>query len=216
MKSIELKGSLRESIGKSNAKNLRKEKLVPCVMYGQGENLHFQIEEKEFNKVVYTADAYLIKFDIDGKKVNGIVRDVQYHPVTDRILHADFYQVEEKSPVWIMLPVSMEGSPVGVLKGGRLVQKMRKLKVKGLSGDLPERITIDVSDLDIGKSIKVKELNIDNIELLDPANAVVVLVKTARGALTDEDEEGEEGEGEEGEEGAAEGEEGASKEESAE
>jgi len=214
MKTIELKGNLRESIGKTNAKNLRKEKLVPCVMYGQGENLHFQVEEKAFNKVIYTADAYIIKLDIDGKQVDAILRDVQYHPVTDRVLHADFFQIEEKTPVWTMLPVTLEGSSVGVLKGGRLVQKMRKVKIKGLPADLPEHITIDISDLDIGKSVKIKDLNIDKAELLDPANAVVVLVKTARGVQTEE--EGEEGEEGEGEEGAAEGGESAPAEESAE
>jgi large subunit ribosomal protein L25 len=213
MKTIKLKGSLRENIGKSNAKNLRKEKLVPCVMYGQGENLHFQIEEKEFNKVVFTADAYVISFDIDGKKADAIVRDVQYHPVTDRIIHADFYEVNEKSPVWIMLPVAMEGASIGVLKGGRLVQKMRKIKVKGIPGDLPEHITVDISKLDIGKSIKIKDLKFDKIEFLDPANAVVVLVKTARGVQTDAEAEGEEAEGEEA---AAEGGESAPAEESAE
>lgn len=213
MKTIKLKGSLRENIGKSNAKNLRKEKLVPCVMYGQGENMHFQIEEKEFNKVVFTADAYVISFDIDGKKADAIVRDVQYHPVTDRIIHADFYEVNEKSPVWIMLPVAMEGASIGVLKGGRLVQKMRKIKVKGIPGDLPEHITVDISKLDIGKSIKIKDLKFDKIEFLDPANAVVVLVKTARGVQTDAEAEGEEAEGEEA---AAEGGESAPAEESAE
>jgi large subunit ribosomal protein L25 len=202
MKSIEVKGNLREVVGKTTAKTLRKEDKVPCELYGQGENVHFYIAEKAFKKLVYTADAYLVNIDIDGKVYQSIIRDVQYHPVSDRVMHADFYHVTEDSPLWTMLPVRIVGSSVGVVKGGRLVQKMRKIKIKGIAKDLPEDITIDISDLDIGKSVKVKDLAIENIELMDPDNAVVVLIKTARGVAADE-EEGEEGE--EGEEAAAEG-----------
>jgi large subunit ribosomal protein L25 len=195
MKSIDVKGSLREAVGKTTAKLLRKENEVPCVLYGQGENVHFHISEKAFKKLVYTPDAYLVNIDIDGKVYQSIIRDVQYHPVSDKVIHADFYHVLEDSPLWTMLPVRIVGSSVGVIKGGRLVQKMRKIKIKGIAKNLPEDITIDITTLDIGKSIKIKDLAIENIELLDPLNAVVVLIKTARGVQADE--AGEEGEGEE-------------------
>ncbi len=202
MKTIDLNGKLRKTVGKTDAKNLRKEELVPCVIYGKGENIHFQVEEKAFKKIVYTPNAYIVNFDIEGKNFQGILRDVQYHPVSDRVIHADFYQIDDKSPVWMKVPVVLEGSSIGVLKGGRLVQKMRKLKVKALPGDLPDDIKIDISKLDVGKSIKIANLEMDKVELLDPANAVVVLVKTARTVV--ETVEG----GEEGEESAAEGGEG--------
>jgi len=194
MKSIEVKGNLREAVGKTTSKALRKQDKVPCVMYGQGENIHFYIDAKAFKKLVYTADSYLVNIDIEGKVYQAIIRDVQYHPVSDKVMHADFYHVDENSPLWTMLPVRVVGSSIGVIKGGRLVQKMRKIKIKGMAKDLPEDITIDISDLDIGKSVKIKDLEIKDIELMDPDNAVVILIKTARGAQVDEEEEGEEGE----------------------
>lgn len=193
MKSIDVKATLREAVGKTNSKAVRRQDQVPCVMYGQGQNVHFQIIEKAFKKLVYTPNAYLVNIDVEGTAYKAIIRDVQYHPVTDKVIHADFYQITDNSPVWMMLPVRMVGSSIGVLKGGRLVQKMRKIKVKGLPGDLPDDIKIDISKLDLGKSIKIKDLAIDKIELMDPSNAVVILVKTARGvqAAAGEEEEGE-------------------------
>lgn len=200
MKSIVVKGRLREEVGKKNSKQLRENKSVPCVMYGQGENIHFEIAEVDFKDIVYTPNSYIVELDLDGKKYKSVIRDLQFHPVNDNILHADFFQINEKEPVWVKLPVRFEGSPVGVLNGGRLVKKMRKLNVKALLKDLPDDVTIDISDLGIGQSINIRELDFDNIEILEPGNSVVVLVKSARGILTDEEEEEEE-EGEEGVEG---------------
>ncbi len=201
MKTVEVKGSLRESVGKTNSKNLRKQDQIPCVLYGNGENVHFHTHENSFKEVVYTPNAYLVKLDIDGKAFDAVLRDIQFHPVSDKIIHADFYQVHEKEPVWMRMPVVLTGNAIGVLNGGRLVQKMRKVKVKGLASQLPDEITIDITDLAIGKSIKIANLTFDGIEFMEPANAVVVLIKTARAAVLAAEEEGEEGE--EGAEGEA-------------
>ncbi len=208
MKSIEVKGSLREKVGKSTSKNLRRQDQIPCVLYGNGENVHFHTHENSFKEIVYTPNAYLAKIDIDGKNYQAVLRDIQFHPVSDKIIHADFFQVEDKTPVWMRIPVVLEGSAIGVLNGGRLVQKMRKVRVKAIPGNLPDDIKIDITDLAIGQSIKIANLAIEGLEFLEPDNAVLVIVKTARAAVLAEDEEGEKGEEGEGEE-EGEGKEGA-------
>lgn len=211
MKSVELKGSLRKELGKATSKNLRKEEQIPCVLYGngKGENVHFHTHENSFKEIVYTPNAYLVHVDIEGEKYDAVLRDIQYHPVSDKILHVDFFQVHEKEPVWMRIPVVVEGSSIGVLNGGRLVQKMRKVRVKALPSVLPDELKIDITKLAIGKSIKIADLDIEGLEFLEPENAVIVLVKTARAVVLaegEEEEEGEEGaEGAEGETTAAEG-----------
>lgn len=202
MKSVELKGSFRKELGKSSSKNLRKQDQIPCVLYGNGENVHFHTHENSFKEIVYTPNAYLVDIDIEGKKYQAVLRDIQFHPVTDKIIHVDFFQVHEKEPVWMRVPVVLTGSAIGVLNGGRLVQKMRKVRIKALPSVLPDELKIDISKLAIGKSIKIADLNFEGLEFLEPQNAVLVLVKTARAVVlaTDEEEEGEEGaEGAEGE-----------------
>lgn len=205
MKTVELKGSLREAVGKASSKNLRKEGQVPCVLYGNGENVHFHTHENSFKELVFTPNAYLVNIEVEGKTYQAVLRDIQFHPVNDKILHVDFFQVDEKEPVWIKLPVVLEGSSVGVIAGGRLVQKMRKIKVKALPNELPDEIKVDITKLAIGKSIKIKDLDTDGLEFMEPANAVVVLVKMARAAAlaAGTTEEGEEGEGEAAEGGDA-------------
>jgi len=213
MKSVELKGSLRKKVGKATSKTLRKEDQIPCVLYGNGENVHFHTHENSFKEIVYTPNAYLVHVDIEGKKYDAVLRDIQYHPVSDKILHVDFFQVHEKEPVWMKIPVVIVGSSIGVLNGGRLVQKMRKVRVKALPGVLPDELKIDITKLTIGKSIKIADLKIEGLEFLEPENAVVVLVKTARAVVLAEGEEGEEGEeGVEGETEAGEGGEGKTEE----
>jgi large subunit ribosomal protein L25 len=201
MKTVEVKASLREAVGKKTSKDLRKQDQIPCVLYGNGENVHFHTHKNSFKEIVYTPNAYLVNLDIDGKTYKAVLRDIQFHPVFDQIIHADFFQVEDKKPVWMKMPVVVTGNAIGVLNGGRLVQKMRKVKVKGLANILPDEITIDITKLAIGKSIKIADLKFEGIEFMEPANAVVVLVKTARAAALAVGEEGEEGE--EGAEGEA-------------
>jgi len=199
MKKVSMSGSLRGNVGKKDAKKARKEGLVPCVLYGGKEQLHFAIEEKAFKPVLFTPDVFLIKLEVDGKNFDVILQDVQYHPVTDSLLHADFLEVIPGKQVKVSVPVELTGTSKGVLRGGRLIKKFRKLLVKGLIEHLPEKIVVDISKLDIGDSIKISNLKLDNIEFLDPATAMVVTVRTARVvAATAEEEEEEAAEGEEG------------------
>jgi len=182
MKTFELKGSLRTDLGKKANKALRKSEMVPCELYGGGENVHFAISEKVFNKVLFTPEVYIINVDIEGKKFSCVLRDVQYHPVNDKAIHADFYQVFEDKAFEVELPIRIEGFAKGIQAGGKLAIISRKLKVKGIMANLPENLLIEVSDLGLGRSIQVGELTYDKLELLNSKNSVVVQVKLTRAA----------------------------------
>lgn len=205
MKLLEIKCSLRESIGKKDSKKIRKEGNVPCVLYGGGENIHFLAPENDFRHLVYTPNVYLLKLDIAGKVYDAVLQDIQFHPVTDKILHMDFYQVFEDKPVSIDIPVQLNGVPEGVKQGGKLALEARRIRARALPGQLPDILQVDVSRIGLGKSIKVGELDFPDIELLDSPNLVLASVKLTRSARgIAGEEEGEEGE--EGQEGEGEGE----------
>ncbi|MCB2219916.1 MAG: 50S ribosomal protein L25/general stress protein Ctc [Bacteroidetes bacterium] len=208
MKTVSMSGSLRENVGKKDAKKHRREGKIPCVLYGGEKQVHFVIDDMDFSKIIFTPEVFIINLKIDDKDYTAILQDVQYHPVTDRVLHADFLQVLEGKPVIIGVPVKFEGTAPGIIKGGKLRKKMRKLVVKGLVDDLPDYITLSINKLDLNDNIKVKDVSYPKLELLDNPNGEIVGVKTGRGAGMDEPEEEEE-EGEEGAEEGAEGEEGA-------
>ena len=193
MKTVSLSGSLRENVGKKDAKKMRREEKVPCVIYGGKEQVHFVLPEKDFKKLLFTPQVFNIVITIDGKEYSTILQEVQYHPVSDRVMHADFLEIVKGKPLTVSIPVQYEGTAPGIIKGGKLVTAMRKMKVKGLLENIPEVITLDVSQLDIGNNIKVRDVQLENLQLLDVQGAVVVSVKTARGAQLEE----EEGEGEE-------------------
>jgi len=204
MKSIEIKGELRKATGKKDSKGLRKEEKVPCVIYGGKENIHFSVLEKELKKLVFTPNVYLVDLDLDGKKHKAIVQDIQFHAVTDRVIHIDFLEIFEDKKVVINIPVVMQGLAEGVKAGGKLQVLNRKLKVKALFKDLPDTLDINVENVTLGKNVKVGELAFDNLEMLNDANTVVASVKLTRAAkgMADGEGEGEEGEVVEGEEGA--------------
>lgn len=207
MKRVSMSGSPRENVGKKDAKAQRKAGNVVCVMYGGEEQISFTLPGNKFDKIIFTPEVYLVDLDIAGKQYVALLKDVQYHPVSDAVLHADFLQVLEKKPIVVEIPVIFEGIPIGVMNGGRLIKKMRKLKLKGLFSQIPDNIVVDISKLKIGMGIQVKDIEIENIALLDNPGNVVVNIKTARGVLDDEEEEGEgesEGEGEATPEAAAE------------
>jgi large subunit ribosomal protein L25 len=201
MKNVSLSGSPRENVGKKDAKRNRKEGKVPCVLYGGKEQTHFVAEEKDFKKIIFTPEVFIIKLNIGGKEIDAVLQDIQYHPVTDRILHVDFFEILPGKAVTIAIPVHLEGTAPGVIKGGKLRLKIRKIRVSGLVEDLPDYIVLDISELDVGDSIKVSDVENDKLRFLDNARSIVVGVFTARIVV---DEEEEEAEGEEGEEGAAE------------
>lgn len=201
MKTVSMSGSLRENVGKKDAKKIRRDGNVPCVLYGGEEQFHFYMEEKAFKKIIFTPNVYLLKINISGKEYDAILQDIQYHPVTDAILHADFLLITDKKPVVIGIPLHFNGNPPGVLKGGRLVKKRRKLVVKALAKDLPDYIDIDISKLDLGSILKIRDISFPNLEFLEHPGAEVVGVKTARGAGAGPDEEEEKAEGAEASEG---------------
>ena len=213
MKSVSINGIARVDLGKKFAKQLRKEENVPCVIYGGTEHpIHFYAHTNEFRSIVYTPNVYLIDVVIGDNTFQVTMGDIQFHPVTDKILHIDFLRVFENKNVRIHVPVKIQGNSIGVRNGGRLSLNMRRLLVEALSQNLPELIEIDITKLRIGDSIRISDLSIDNVTFLNNLADVVVAVKTARAAIEEEEEEeGEassEGEGGSGEATAEKGSEG--------
>jgi len=200
MKSITINGSQRESVGKKSTKALRNAGQVPCVIYGGDKPLHFSAPELAFSKLVYTASAHTVVITLDnGEEYNAIMQDIQFHAVTDRILHIDFYQISEKKPITMDIPVHTVGSSKGVMNGGVLRKPFRKLRVKAIPSKLPDFVEIDITELKIGSKIYITELENEDYSFLHPENTVVCQVRRSRLAV--EEEESEE-EGEETAEGA--------------
>ena len=203
MKSVSINGIARVDLGKKFAKQLRKEENVPCVIYGGSEEpIHFYAHSNEFRKIVYTPNVYLINVIIGDNTFQVTMGDIQFHPVTDKILHIDFLRVFENKEVKINIPITITGNSKGVRNGGRLSLNMRRMLIESMSKYLPETIEIDITELRIGDSIRVSDLSRDNIKFLNNPQDVIVAVKTARAAVEEEIEEevaeGTEGSGEEG------------------
>ena len=207
MKSISINGSKRESVGKSSSRLLRNAGQVPCVLYGGEGPIHFSAPELAFSKLVYTANAYTVVIAFGEKEsYNAILQDIQFHPVSDKILHIDFYQLFDNKKISMDIPVKLNGNPIGVKLGGNLQRNKRKLRIKALPTNLPDNIEIDIAELNIGDKVYITQLFNENYEFLHPDNTVVCQVRRARAALVVETEEGE------GDEGAEEGSEGTPKE----
>ena len=192
MKSITIKGSKRESVGKVATKALRNAGMVPCVIYGGEQPIHFSAEEKAFKKLVYTPNVFTASLNVDGQKISAILQDIQFHPVTDSILHVDFYQLSDDKEVTMNIPVKLTGTSPGVLNGGSLRFTNRKLKVKALPANLPDFVSADISGLKIGSKLTLSSLINDEYTFMHPENTVVVQVRTSRNAVAAEDEEAEE------------------------
>lgn len=182
MKVAQLSGSLRANVGKKDAKAVREAGLIPCVLYGQGTQTHFSVKDITMEKLVFNPDVFRFELDVEGKKANAIIQEIQQHPVTDKIVHIDFLELDDNKPVKVALPVRLVGSSRGVMAGGKLLQVFRRLKVIALPKDLPEAITVDISKLRIGQSIRVGDLETEGLKFTDAKSAVVVSVKMARGA----------------------------------
>jgi large subunit ribosomal protein L25 len=203
MKSITINGSKREIVGKKATKALRNAGQVPCVLYGGNQPVHFSANELAFSKLVYTPNAHTVVIALEnGESYNAVLQDIQFHPVTDKILHIDFYQLFEDKEIALNIPVNLVGSSRGVLNGGVLRKNNRKLRVKALPINLPDFIEVDISPLKIGDKVYVAELLNEKYSILHSENTVVCQIKTARAAIVDEVEEEEEVEGTEGAEGA--------------
>lgn len=180
MKTVSLSGSRRESVGKKDAKALRNAGLVPCVLYGGKEQIHFSVPKTEFKPLIYTPGVAFVDITIDGKNFKAVLQEVQYHPVSDNIYHVDFKELVDGNKIVMAIPVKTTGLSKGVTLGGKLVAKLRKMSVRALPQHMPEEITLDVSNLDMAQSIKVKDINIENLELLDASNSVVITVRATR------------------------------------
>lgn len=196
MKSITIQGTKRESVGKKSTKALRDAELVPCVVYGGGEPLNFSALEKAFKGLVYTPEAHTVSIEVDGKTIPAVLQDIQFHPITDKILHVDFYQLSDDKPVIMEVPVRITGRSKGVVAGGVLRQSFRKLKVKAIPANLPDEIVVDVTPLRIGNKLYIGGIKTEGYSFMHPDNAVVVAVKMSRNAMKggaaamdDEDEE---------------------------
>ena len=183
MKTLAINVKEREKSGKSNTRALRNQGNVPCVLYGGEKQVCFYAHENDFRKLVYTPDTFLVELDIEGSKTKAVMQDIQFHPVTDKILHIDFLEVFDNKPVTVSLPVILQGIALGVRNGGNLLFRRPKIITKGLISNLPDSISINVEDLAIGMFIYIKDISIDGCEFLAPPNSVVVGVKTARAAL---------------------------------
>jgi large subunit ribosomal protein L25 len=207
MKSITIKGSKRESVGKVSTKALRNAEKVPCVLYGGGNAIHFSADELSFSKLVYTTKALSVVIELEGdEKYNAILQDIQFHPVSDKILHIDFYQLFDDKEVTMDIPVEFVGQAPGVkLSGGVLSKNRRKLRVRALPANLPDNIIADISNLEIGTKLYVTEVADEKFTLLHPDNAVVCQVRNSRVSLQIEEVESEGVEGVEGAESEADG-----------
>jgi large subunit ribosomal protein L25 len=180
MKTLTIKAKKRTDLGKQSSKVLRAQEQIPCVMYGGEEVLHFYAHINEFKNLVYTNHVHLAEIDIDGKGYKAVMKDIQFHPVTDAITHIDFIQVLDDKPTTVSLPIELTGTSKGVLSGGKIRQRRRYLKVKALVKHMPEILSIDITELNIGNAIKVEDLSFPNVELLDPAQALVVGIVSSR------------------------------------
>ena len=175
MQVFDLKGEVRNDLGKKATKAVRYAEKVPCVLYGGEANVHFAVLDKDLKKLLYTPNVYLVNLDLDGKSYGAVMRDIQFHPVTDKVLHIDFYQTSEDKPVVMDVPVRVTGHAAGVQAGG-------KLKVKALPKDMPDEVVVDVTSLGVGKAIKVQDIHVEGVELMNAKSVVVAQVKLTRAA----------------------------------
>ena len=180
MKSIQINGTARKEFGKKFAKAARREGQVPCIVYGGGEEVTFTIDAKELAQLIYTPNSYIIELNIDGKIEKAVMREVQFHPVREEILHIDFYRVQEGKPVSIAIPVRLTGNAEGVKIGGKLQLAARKLTVKGLVEFIPDEIVVDVTPLKVGQTIFVGDLQFEGLKFITPATTAVCAVRVTR------------------------------------
>ncbi|MFA6807202.1 MAG: 50S ribosomal protein L25 [Bacteroidales bacterium] len=180
MKTVSMSGSLRQNVGKKDAKSLRREGRVPCVVYGGEEQVRFSVLATDFKPLLFTPDTHFVELDIDGQKSKVVLQEIQYHPVSDEVIHADFLRLSDDKPIVISIPVKTVGVSPGVLQGGKLITKIRKMKLKGLPNNLPQYVEVDISKLDAGQSVRVEEIEVSNVEKLDVKTSIAVLVQATR------------------------------------
>lgn len=180
MKTVELQGTPRTQVGKAAMKKIRRAGNVPAVVYGKGEPMSVEVDFMAVHKMLHSPDTYLVNLAVDGKVTPAIVRDAQFHPVNDRVLHVDFLRVSDSDPVEVELPIQLVGTAKGVLAGGRLVPMLRKIRVRGLVNALPDKVTIDISHLDLGKTIRVGDVEFEGITITSPASTGIAIIEVPR------------------------------------
>lgn len=190
MKQIAITGTARAELGKKATKEIRKSGNVPCVIYGEKKDengnplaIHFSVSEKEINKLVYTPHIYLVDINIDGVDYKAVLKEVQFHPVKDNVLHVDFYEVHAEKPIVMGVPVQAQGLAAGVRAGGRLMMMVRKLNVRAMYDQIPEKLFVDVTALQLGKTIKAGDLQFEGLEMVTPKEVIVCAVKMTRAAM---------------------------------
>jgi large subunit ribosomal protein L25 len=183
MESIKIKGSSRDNLGRKDAVELRRNECVPCVLYTGADNLHFSINEADFKGLIFTPNVYTVELEVDGKVYNCVLKDTQYHPISDKLIHADFMLLSDDKPVSIKVPVKFVGTSEGVKQGGKFVIKIRKMKIKALPKNLPGELLVDISNLGIGQAIKIEKLSFPNVEILEAKNCILCAVKSTRGSV---------------------------------
>ena len=180
MKTVSMSGSLREGVGKKDAKLQRSEGKIPCVLYGGKEQYTFVADEKSFHQIVFTPDSFFIKLTLDGKIHDCVLKDIQYHPVSDTILHADFIEFDKNHPLTMSVPIKFIGNAPGLIKGGQMVKKFRKLNIRALPADMPESVVIDISNLDIEQKITIAEVPQDKFKIIENQDRYIVAIRATR------------------------------------
>ncbi len=188
MKSISLSGSVRQGVGKKDAKLARKQGMVPCVMYGGAKECRFMLREQDLAKAIFTPETYLINLSIDGEQHIAIIRELQYHPVSDKVLHADFYEVSENKPFTVLIPLKYQGTSKGVLRGGKLEKKMRKVHVSGLMNDIPDTIYVDLTNVDVTTPFRIADLQVPNVKFGEPDRTILACIQATRGMASNSNE----------------------------
>ena len=180
MKTIAISGSRRENVGKRDAKELRYQGKVPAVIYGGKEQTHFAVDASDLKTLIYSSDVAFVDIDVDGAKTQAIIQDAQFHPLTEQILHIDIFQIDESKPLVMQIPVKLTGTSPGVKMGGKLVQKLRKLRVRALPKDMPQYVEVSIEPLEVGKSVRVRDLQFDNFAITNTPEDTIVSVTTSR------------------------------------
>ncbi|MCQ2283177.1 MAG: 50S ribosomal protein L25 [Bacteroidales bacterium] len=188
MRIVSLSGSLRENVGKKDAKALRREDKVPCVMYGKGEQYMFAVPQTEFQRILFNPAPCFVEIDLAGVKHRAMLKDIDFHPVTEIVYHCDFYELSDDKAVVMSIPVHTTGTSVGVMKGGKLVYKQKRLNVKALPANMPSEILIDITNLDIAQRCKVQDVPAENFTILNPRSSEVVVINSTRTSATGENE----------------------------
>jgi large subunit ribosomal protein L25 len=183
MKSFELNATKRTALTKQETKKLRDAGMVPCVLYGGAENVHFHAPVLDFRGLVYTPEVFTVNINVDGKTHQAVMQEVQFHPVNDSLMHIDFLEINPGKPVTMHIPVKINGTSEGQRQGGKLITKVRKLKVKALANHLPDAVDVDITSLQIGQSVRVSDLKIEGVEFLDSPNNILVGVRTTRNVV---------------------------------